>query len=124
MVDLRLNGKRKRHYLHRLIAQAFIPNPDNLPFINHKDENRSNNSLSNLEWCTCSYNNTYNANRKRMVETRKGNGSYVCTEEQKQKISLALKGKPKSELHKQHMKGHNNNRYKDKYAEICKKYES
>lgn len=38
--------------LHRLIAIAFIPNPNNLPFINHKDSNRQNNDISNLEWCT------------------------------------------------------------------------
>ena len=112
MVDLRLNGKTKRHYVHRLLAKAFIPNPNNLPFINHKDENKQNNSLDNLEWCTCSYNNTYNDNRKRMAETRKNNGTYACTEEQRLKISKALKGKPKSESHKQHMRGHNNNRYK------------
>ena len=43
----------------RLIAETFIPNPDNLPQINHKDENPNNNEVSNLEWCTVQYNNTY-----------------------------------------------------------------
>lgn len=53
------NGKRKTIALHRLLADAFIPNPDNLPMINHKDENPLNNDLSNLEWCSGSYNRTY-----------------------------------------------------------------
>ena len=52
----------KQHLLtvHRLVAYNFIPNPDNLPLINHKDENPSNNNVDNLEWCTYQYNATYN----------------------------------------------------------------
>lgn len=59
-VMLRKNKKQKIHLIHRLIATYFIPNPDNLPIINHKDENKTNNSIDNLEWCTYTYNNTYN----------------------------------------------------------------
>lgn len=59
-VMLRDNGKQKINMIHRLIATYFIPNPDNLPVVNHKDENTLNNSIDNLEWCTYSYNNTYN----------------------------------------------------------------
>ena len=44
---------------HRLVAMAFIPNPDNLPIVNHRDENPKNNQVSNLEWCDISYNTRY-----------------------------------------------------------------
>lgn len=53
------DGKRRTKNLHRIIAEVFIPNPDNLPCVNHKDENIYNNDISNLEWCTYAYNNAY-----------------------------------------------------------------
>lgn len=52
--------------VHRLVADTFIPNPDNLECINHKDENKQNNNISNLEWCTKAYNNCYNDKAKKI----------------------------------------------------------
>lgn len=58
-VTLYKNGKHKSHKVHRLVAEAFIPNWFNEPQINHKDENPKNNNVDNLEWCDCSYNINY-----------------------------------------------------------------
>ena len=57
--------------VHRLVAEAFIPNPDNLPQVNHKDENKTNNCVENLEWCTAEYNTNYGTCIKRRSEKQK-----------------------------------------------------
>lgn len=62
-----LQRNKVSHYtsIHRLVASAFLPNPNSLPQVNHKDENPSNNNVENLEWCTAKYNINYgNRNRK------------------------------------------------------------
>ena len=53
------DGKDKKYRINRLVAQAFIPNPDNLPEVNHKDEDKTNNRVDNLEWCSRQYNIEY-----------------------------------------------------------------
>lgn len=63
IVELRAGGKRKHKRVHRLIAEAFIPNPNGLPEVNHKDENKHNNNVANLEWCDSSYNKQYGSGR-------------------------------------------------------------
>ena len=67
-IPLYKEGKIKRFLVHRLVAEAFLPNSDNLPLINHKDENKTNNIVSNLEWCDSKYNNSYGTARERMSE--------------------------------------------------------
>ena len=69
-VKLYGNGKSKREYVHRLVAIAFVDNPDNLPQVNHKDENPENNYASNLEWCSSKYNNNYGQHGERIAQSR------------------------------------------------------
>lgn len=59
LVTLCRKGSQKTVNVHRLVAKVFIPNPDSLPCVNHKDQNRENNSVSNLEWCSYYHNNIY-----------------------------------------------------------------
>ena len=61
------DGTQKLYFVHRLVAMAFLPNPDNLPQVHHKDGNRENNRLSNLEWCTRDYNLSHTAHPSRPV---------------------------------------------------------
>ena len=67
-VSLYKDGKKRTKTIHRLVCEAFIPNPNNLPEVNHKDENKNNNSVSNLEWCTSEYNLNYGTRSKRSGE--------------------------------------------------------
>lgn len=76
LVNLSLDGVIYKRKTHRLVAQAFIPNPENLPIINHKDECKTNNCVENLEWCTCKYNLNYGTNPARISE-RVRNNSYL-----------------------------------------------
>lgn len=68
-VSLRKNKTSKTMLLHRLLALTFIPNPNNYPCINHKDENPLNCSLQNLEWCTYKYNSNYGTCRQRIQQS-------------------------------------------------------
>lgn len=72
-VQLSLNGEAKWHRVHRLVAAAFIPNPQNLPQVNHKDENKLNNCAENLEWCDAKYNVNYGTARERAAEKNSKN---------------------------------------------------
>lgn len=58
-VNLCKNGKHKKFSVHRLVAEAFIPNPNNYPQVNHKSEIKTQNNVENLEWCTNDYNQKY-----------------------------------------------------------------
>lgn len=70
MVDT--SGKVIDKSVHRLVAETFLPNPDNLKCVNHKDEDKGNNSIENLEWCTNRYNVTYSLGKKVIQLSKEG----------------------------------------------------
>lgn len=70
-VNLSKENEVKWICVHRLVALAFIPNPNNLPCINHRDENKLNNNIENLEWCTYSYNARYGTAKQRQLQAVK-----------------------------------------------------
>lgn len=87
-VSLTKDGKTKTVFVHRIVAEAFIPNTENLPMVNHKDEDKTNNFVENLEWCTNGYNLSYGNARKRQANSLKWKKH---TEEHNAKISASLK---------------------------------
>ena len=75
-VELRKNGIKDQRLIHRLVAETFIENPNGFKLINHKDENRLNNDVSNLEWCDHSYNVRYSLERHPERRVYHGHGKY------------------------------------------------
>ena len=87
-VTLTKDGKSKTVFVHRIVAEAFIVNPDNLPMVNHKDEDKTNNFAENLEWCTNEYNLSYGTARRRQAKKLRGRPH---TEAHKAKIASSMK---------------------------------
>ena len=112
------NSKRKSFLVHRLVAQAFIPNPDNLPQVNHRDENPSNDNVENLEWCDAKYNSNYGTRNDRIRTTRLRNGT--STGLSREEYSKKWYQEHKNEQDKWHKEYYQEN--KDKRREYNKKY--
>ena len=99
MVYLSKKGKTKTFKIHRLVASAFIPNPHNLPQVNHIDENPNNNKVENLEWCTRKYNLDYGTRVQRMKEKLATpvlqfdlNGNFIKEHESQSDAARAISG--------------------------------
>lgn len=96
--------------VHRLVAQAFLPNPDNLPMINHKDEDKTNNNVTNLEWCDAKYNNNYGTARIRSRNTNIKNGYWTGLS--KEEYMKGYRKKNKEKIREQHREYGEKNREK------------
>ena len=77
-VSLYKDGTQKKYNIHRLVAEAYLPNPNNLPQVNHKDENKTHNYINNLEWCDNTYNVNYGTRNKRVGRAR--SKTVICVE--------------------------------------------
>lgn len=100
-VGLGKDGKIKWFMVHRLVANAFLKNQYNLPCVNHKDENKTNNKVDNLEWCTQSYNINYGSRNEKVAEKLK---KIIKSKEWCENISKAKKGKVMSIEYKEAQK--------------------
>ena len=100
-VSLTHRDKVRFSSVHRLVAEAFIPNPEKLPQVNHKDENKFNNCVENLEWCTASYNNSYGTKIARGVKSfKKSKSRRIDKKLEKIMTSGATAGEILTELQK------------------------
>ena len=94
-VALYTNGHAKQYSVHRLVAIAFVPNPYNLPEVNHRDECKTNNIFTNLEWCNHKYNINYS--KDKMSEVHKGK---QLSNKHKHSVGESLKGRTLADTHK------------------------
>lgn len=121
-VGLHSNGKEKFYSVHRLVAEAFIHNPDNLPEVNHIDEDKTNNRVENLEFCDSKYNNNYGTRKDRIRNTKlkKGYWSGLSKEEYKKKRYQEHKDKISERQKKYYQE--NKDKLKEYRKEYSKKY--
>lgn len=91
-VCLRKNGNKKFKNIHRIVAEAFIENPSELPQVNHKDEDKTNNRVDNLEWCTAKYNMNYGDRNKKAGLSLRGANAKITEDDVREIRTLSKKG--------------------------------
>ena len=116
--NLSLNKNVKTFSIHRLVAQAFLPNPDNLPEVNHKDEDKTNNRVENLEWCNHKYNMNYGTRNIRSKDTHIKNGYW--TGFSKEEYNRKYRECHKEELREYHKEY--NREYREFHKEELREY--
>lgn len=116
-IGLIKNGKTKFIRTHRLIAMAFIPNPNNYPVINHKNHNRLDNRSDNLEWCTVWYNNRYSKARKIVQLDKNYNLIKIwdCMSDVHRELGLSVSNISKCCINKKYKTGNSYWRYYEEY---------
>ena len=118
-ISLCKNGIKTGLTVHRLVAELFIPNPDNLPEVNHKDEDKTNNRVENLEWCDHKYNMNYGTRNIRAKETAIKNGYYTGLSREEYRKKYRDKNKEKiREKQRGYMREYNKNYYEKNREEI------
>jgi hypothetical protein len=90
-VELNVNGVARKHLIHRLVAEAYLPNPNGLPCVNHKDGNKLNNEVSNLEWCTYKENMEHASEHGLLKSIGSNNPASKLTEEEVKYIKSVYK---------------------------------
>ena len=121
-VGLSSNNKVKKYKVHRLVAEVFIPNPNNLPQVNHKDENPSNNRVENLEMCDAKYNSNYGSRKDRVRDTAIKNGSWTGLSKEEYKKKYYQENKEHRKRYYQEKKDHIKEYYKKYYQEHKNEY--
>lgn len=102
-VNINIDGETKKLYVHRMVALTYLPNPENKPQVNHKDSDRLNNHVDNLEWCTSSENNkhAYAEGNNEPLRGSKANGAVLKEEQVLEIYHKMLKGVSLKQIHEE-----------------------
>lgn len=120
LVNLYNNGKLYTKKVHRLVAEVFLSNPNNLPYINHKDENKSNNNVLNIEFCDAKYNCNYGTRIQRQIDTKIKSGLYN-PETAGVYLSKEERGRIYRNIHKEKIRNYQK-QWKEEHKDYTKQY--